>query len=331
MATTSIKRPALPTAFYEPSRLAAAAFLVYAPLLYAVPALTARWVWTWHASLPLRWACIAPLTVLAAYGINIMVVVGHEGTHLSLFRNKFVSCIIGFFYSAAAPSHLEMGFVMQHWEHHRYTNSPRDPDLRPVAHLTKWWQRLLLSRLIYDWHYAVQTLQEVVGRPYPSTHKMPFTPRQIRALCTLNVAFALAWLAFYGAVALHDPTMGILSIGLPMATIFVLSGAETYFNHAGLGAEPFRNARTRKSWVWTALYFGTNYHLEHHIYPGVPCYRLPRVHHLLRESGIYDRVPPAIEPSFLGAFRTLTYDYSGGSTDSQLNPFVSAAVAGPGE
>lgn len=33
--------------------------------------------------------------------------------------------------------------------------------------------------------------------------------------------------------------------------------------------------------VISFFYWNMNYHVEHHMYPGVPCYNLPRLHHLI--------------------------------------------------
>jgi fatty acid desaturase len=37
----------------------------------------------------------------------------------------------------------------------------------------------------------------------------------------------------------------------------------------------------RGHWFWDAAYLNSNYHLEHHYFPGVPFYRLPEVQHAL--------------------------------------------------
>jgi len=31
------------------------------------------------------------------------------------------------------------------------------------------------------------------------------------------------------------------------------------------------------SWFWDFIYLNSNYHLEHHLFPSVPCYRLPEL------------------------------------------------------
>jgi fatty acid desaturase len=68
----------------------------------------------------------------------------------------------------------------------------------------------------------------------------------------------------------------------------------------------------------------TNYHLEHHLYPGVPCYRLGRIHRLLKSNGTYQRESPPIESRFFGAYRKLAAPYEPG-TDRDFDPLVKAS------
>ena len=58
---------------------------------------------------------------------------------------------------------------------------------------------------------------------------------------------------------------------------------------------PSRSASTRSeqasprpSWFWDYAYLFSNYHLEHHYFPRVPFYNLPRLHRALRP--FYDSV-----------------------------------------
>jgi fatty acid desaturase len=38
----------------------------------------------------------------------------------------------------------------------------------------------------------------------------------------------------------------------------------------------------KPSWFWNLAYLWSNFHLEHHYYPGVPFYNLPRLHRALQ-------------------------------------------------
>ena len=64
-------------------------------------------------------------------------------------------------------------------------------------------------------------------------------------------------------------------------------GATTDFS------SPLTAARTNRTWGGAVNLLGrcalfphhVNYHLEHHLYPAVPHYHLPRLHRLLRDKG----------------------------------------------
>ena len=57
--------------------------------------------------------------------------------------------------------------------------------------------------------------------------------------------------------------------------------------------DPFTHARTTKAnWAERATVapYWVNYHSEHHLFMGVPCYRLPRAHALLGAGGYHSRM-----------------------------------------
>ena len=43
-----------------------------------------------------------------------------------------------------------------------------------------------------------------------------------------------------------------------------------------------------------------NYHIEHHLFPQVPFFNLPRLHDLMVERGIFEQFPQALQKSALG-------------------------------
>lgn len=323
----TIERVRLPVEWYRPSPAWTAMFLAYALALFAVPAALSRLAVEhvepgWLAAL-----CVVPLTVIAAYGLQLMGFVGHEGLHLSLHRNKWVSTVLGLLNASAILTYFELGFAAQHWSHHRYTNQASDPDLAPVKHLDTWWKRLLLARAIYNFLYARTTVRLALGHPWPFPYRMPFREKEVKWLARLNLGFALGWLTLYVAIAVMDPLTGLVCIALPMVTVLFISGCQTFLDHAGLGEEPYRNAWSRTSWLMSAVYFGANYHLEHHIYPGVPCYRLHKVHRLLKEHGrLVERRAPH-QPSFLRAYRAVNAPYEPAKRDLEFDPFTRATLS----
>lgn len=72
------------------------------------------------------------------------------------------------------------------------------------------------------------------------------------------------------------------------------------------------------------LFFGSNYHLEHHAYPGVPCYRLPKVHRILKEYGIYDNTNAHFSRGVFDAFKPMMLPYEVGKNGQDFDAFKPA-------
>jgi fatty acid desaturase len=83
---------------------------------------------------------------------------------------------------------------------------------------------------------------------------------------------------------------------LPLVTVLQpILRLRAILEHGGVQdlGSPLTAARTNRTWggplnrLAGALLFPhhVNFHLEHHLYPAVPHYRLPRLHQLLLERG----------------------------------------------
>lgn len=71
--------------------------------------------------------------------------------------------------------------------------------------------------------------------------------------------------------------------------------------------DPFTHARTtHANWIERATVapYWVNYHSEHHLFMGVPCYNLPEAHELLMQNGYTDRM--TIAPGYLAVLREVT-------------------------
>lgn len=329
--TPATPRPRIDPAFYRPSHPMAVLYFVYALALFTLPGYASYSVAVGAWPLVLKIVVMVPLTILSGYGLNMLGFVGHEGMHGNLFRNRTASAIFGLFSASAVLTYFEMGFAMSHWNHHRYTNQAGDPDIPPVRGLRTWWQRLLLSRPIYNTLYFKYALGMALGRPIPFKYKMayPFTLQVWFA--RLNFVFAAMWLAVYVVVTVWNWRLGLFAIGLPLLAVMMIGATQTYQDHAGVGDGIFQNARSRTSWGMTLLFFGANYHMEHHAYPAVPCYRLPKLHRHLKTIGAFDQLETAHDPSFFGVFRSVALPYTEGHLAPDFDAFERAVEATSGE
>lgn len=114
----------------------------------------------------------------------------------------------------------------------------------------------------------------------------PIAPRYT-ALFRMTV-----YTAFFGltALVLHYtgyqcfPAFFLLWV-LPLVYVFpYLMLVREIFQHANAGTGELDNSRVMHvpAWLrWAVLGYGNDYHLVHHLYPNIPCYRLAEVHEKL--------------------------------------------------
>ena len=158
----------------------------------------------------------------------------------------------------------------------------------------------MLARFAGNRTHLRNMLRMALGKPLALGYRLPFSPRAQRALAWMNLGLLVFWLSAYAAIAVFHPRTVLFAIVLPILVLTPLSGLRGYVEHAGTDVGVFRDTRSYISPAYTWLLFGNNFHLEHHLYPGVPCYRLPAVHRFLRANGYFERWQSAIDATFLG-------------------------------
>ena len=218
----TIRRPIIPAEWYQPSILGSVGFILYVLALYAVPASLSYLVATSVDPLILKIVLIIPLTIIAGYGTQMLGFIGHEGFHLSLHPNKLVSALIGMFFASGVIGYFEIGAMMRHWMHHRYTNQPSDPEIHIQASLKTWWQRLFLARLYLNLYDIKTVVNTALGRPCSFPYIMPFKFSTAQKLCWFNLGFSLFWMSIYLGITFYAPIIGLVSIALPMVAALIV-------------------------------------------------------------------------------------------------------------
>jgi beta-carotene hydroxylase len=322
----SITRPCISSELYQPSLIGSFSFIAYTVFLCVVPALLARSILIMSMPMFLTISLITPLVWLTAQGMLLLAWVGHEGFHLSLHRNKLLSALIGILFSSALPTYFEVGAAISHWNHHRYTNQSSDPDCKIFRPFQSFWQRLFFARVVANITYLSNTLKMAFSQPLDYTYKFHFKDQEVVFLAWVNIIFSIVWMVLYVSITIQDPQTGIFTIILPTVILFLLSSLQPYLEHGGTSVGIGNDANSHISMLFTLLYFGNNYHLEHHLYPGVPCYRLPLVHQMLRDQGFYHQeADDRIKSGYIEAYKQAvlspypTTDWK----DSSFNPMAS--------
>jgi fatty acid desaturase len=301
----SVAKPRLPRDFYEIDLFASFAFIAVAAGLFVGGGWAAATVATSTMSLWVRVPLTAVLVVVAAHGGHLLGFVGHEGIHLNLVRNKYGSVLLGSLLSSMV-SFMAIGYGVSHWSHHRFTNREQDPDARLYSVFPTFWRRFFFARLAGSRSHTRNTIAAALGRPLGTGHRLPFGPRTQRALAIANLAFFAGWVTVYVAIAIRSPIAAFVGIALPILVVVPMSGLRGYLEHGGTDRGAIRDSRSYAAPLYTLLFFGNNLHLEHHMYPGVPCYRLPRLHRWLRAQGTFARYSAHVDYSVAGPWRHAT-------------------------
>lgn len=233
-------------------------------------------------ALAIKWPLAAPLSILIIasrqLGLGILV---HDCAHHALFQDRRTNEKVGH-WLAGAPINLSLaGYRTYHLKHHRHAGSPDDPDLVFVA----------------NYPVARTTLRRKFTRDI--TGQTGF--RDLKAsLARFKIAEQWPWLVFHaGLFAVLALAGGWWAYFLWwIAQLFaypVIARLRQIGEHGVVpdrgDPDPRMNTSTTIARWWERLFIApnhVNFHVEHHLAAGVPSYRLPAMHRLLRERGFFD-------------------------------------------
>lgn len=209
-----------------------------------------------------------------------LAILMHDAAHGLLFANRRLNDWVGA-WLCAYPAFTSLALYRPyHLKHHRHTQQAEDPDLGLSAPFP-------ISRASL-WRKIVRDL----------TGQTAFTRRREQfkrgiAVREGLIANAVLWLvlAAVGYWWLY-PVLWLV----PLATWYQLvSRLRNIAEHAVVpdNDDPLRNTRTTLANPLERLFiapYWVNYHLEHHVFMFVPCWRLPAAHRALVTAGWRDRM-----------------------------------------
>ncbi|HEY3384300.1 MAG TPA: fatty acid desaturase [Vicinamibacterales bacterium] len=225
---------------------------------------------------PVVWV---PLALLQGFTVFNFTVLLHEVVHHAVFvrRRQGAERILGFLY--AIPSGISASqFTRWHLDHHAELGSAEDDPKR--HHLSpkinaRWYKLLYCTPALFPIYFRAAR-RETATYPADLQHRIAWERRLSTAahLCVLGLIW---WLAG-GAAALRAYVVPVFFV-FPAA--FTLNRLGQHYD-----IDPEDPAKwttlVRGQWFWDWLFLNSNYHLEHHYFPGVPFYRLPALQQALR-------------------------------------------------
>ena len=253
---------------------------------------------------PLAW--LISLVLLGVRQLALAILM-HECAHGSLFRSRALNEHLGK-WLIAAPMWLQLeDYRRHHLKHHAHTSLDGDPDLGLVSPfpVTRW----SLTRKILRDLSGIAFIKRVIGillmdlgvlTYSASTGQQRVTPRpplrsMLKGLLVHTGPMVITNVALWGVLAALGHGWLYFAWVLAYATTFSLFlRIRSIAEHAVAEAsdDPLTNTRTTHAGPLARLTVAphhVNFHLEHHLLPTVPHYRLKRLHQLLWERGAKTR------------------------------------------
>lgn len=241
-----------------------------------------------------RWPWWATVLAVFAYGTvaNFAINAVHELGHGTVFRSRWLNELFLRIYAFFGWQHFHF-FGASHIRHHQYTLHPPDD------------QEVVLPQTFTLGHYLRQSFLAPNAIPYVirntwRTALGRFDGEWANTLFPADdPARSLpvrrwAWTLLIGHTVIVAVSLYFRLWLLPVLTSLSfmygrwLHNALNSTQHIGLvdNVPDFRLCcRTMLiNPVFQFLYWHMNYHTEHHMYPGVPCYRLGKLHRAIRHD-----------------------------------------------
>ena len=226
-----------------------------------------RNVWWWF-----------PFSVVEGWTIFNFTVLLHEVLHGLVFARPrpFTARMLGLLY--AIPSGISPSqFTRWHLDHHAELGSDEGDPKR--HHLTpkinkRWFKALYFTPALFPIYFRAAARETST---YPEVLR-----KRIARERAVSVAFHFSVMAslwvFSGAALLMRAYLVPVFLVFPVA--FALNRLGQHYDIRP--EDPAQWSTLMKpSWFWDFAYLWSNYHLEHHYYPGVPFYNLPKLRRLL--------------------------------------------------
>lgn len=277
----------------------------------------------WPGSMQLlRWVLATILFGSAQIGLAVLM---HECAHRSLFRSGSVNNWVGRWLCAEVLMQDLNLYRRYHLLHHKYTGTDKDPD----AHITRAYpvpMRSMLRKVARDLSgfTGLRTYAGIIAMKaryfrYQLNGKLERDEKYLNApwhVYVANAARGLRGTALVYAVIVSVSIMtGYWSLPLlwflALFTSFQLMLRLRQIGDHGMVADGnceniLKNTRTTDGLLIERLLLAphkVHLHLEHHLMPGVPCYRLPALREALREQGVFEQEGIAHSRSYLGLLR----------------------------
>jgi fatty acid desaturase len=225
---------------------------------------------------PLIWLPLAFVQGLTVFNFTILL---HEVVHHTIFatRRPAAERFLGWLY--AIPSGISASqFTRWHLDHHAELGSDEDDPKR--HHLSpkinaRWFKLLYCTPALFPIYFRAARREAAT---YPADLQRKIALERKVSIAFHLGAIAVLWYAFGAYAAIRTSIIPVFFV-FPIA--FTLNRLGQHYD-----IDPDDPAKwgtlMKGHWFWDFAFLNSNYHLEHHYFPGVPFYRLPELQEKLK-------------------------------------------------
>jgi fatty acid desaturase len=224
---------------------------------------------------PLAWV---PLAFVQGFTVFNFTVLLHEVVHHAVFARRRPRAERALAWLYAVPSGISSTqFTRWHLDHHAELGSndddPKRHHLSPKVN-ARWYKLLYASPALFPIYFRAARRESAT---YTADMQSQIAVERRVSMATHLLALAAIWTAFGAGAALRAYIVPVFFV-FPIA--FALNRLGQHYD-----IDPSDPAKwstlVRGHWFWDFAFLNSNYHLEHHYFPGVPFYRLPALQRAL--------------------------------------------------
>ncbi len=225
-----------------------------------------------------RWYAWLPFSFVAGFAVFNCTVLLHEVVHRAVLAkaDERLYRVLGLLY--AVPSGISASqFTRWHLDHHAglgsYEEDPKRHWLSPKRN-ARWLKALYFTPALFPIYFRAAKQESVAYEPD--------LQKRIGRERNFTIFFQLAVLATIALIG--GPWIAFKLYVVPVFFVFPIAFALNRLGqHYAINPEDAAQWSTlvKSTWFWNTAYLFSNFHLEHHYFPGVPFYNLPRLQKLL--------------------------------------------------
>lgn len=285
------------------------------------------------------WLCTTywswPLYIISLMFIacrqHALGVIMHDGVHYKIATNKKLNDIITEYIVALPIFTPLLDWRRAHFSHHRNPNSDEDPDWMIKQNNSEWVfpkKKIDFIKLIFKYSFCINLItlplnknlnikqkikyfiRAFLGtRPSPRLkQEKPLRPKRYNYI--INTIFYISLFSSVVYLGIFKEFLMFWIFPL-LAWAQFLTRIRSIAEHFGIENDNiYDKSRTMYPTLLDKLFLGAswniNYHLDHHLYPSVPSYRIKKLHSLIKDLPEYRARAHITENGFYGVFKECT-------------------------